>query len=340
MDIQQTGVNMRRLKSGSVIFAMAAMLAGCMVELGDEWASEPGADDESSIPDDEKEPVVDKTYLGDLGVALGSPVATGHTGGLSNEYQPTCVGNSVAPEATYTWTAPSTGSFVFDTMGSGFDTVLEIRRYSDNLSLGCNDDSSGLQSRVTVSLSAGQTVLVVIDGYGSSTGTYRLNIAGGGPAPGCGSPTSQVPTMTGSASPTGVVSRSGVYSSAYEAWQAFDGSNTSMWISQVWQAPAWIAYQWADGPRIITRYSIAFVNGSLTSRAPREWTLQGWNGNSWVVVDTRTAQTNWAGTETRTYDVISPGFYSQYRLHITEDNDARAAIVVVSMGRLDLMGCR
>jgi Concanavalin A-like lectin/glucanases superfamily len=180
MDMQQTGVNMRSLKSGPVILAMAAMLGGCMGEFGDEWAGEPGVDDEASIPDDEKEPIVDKTYLGDLGVALGSPVATGNTGGLSNEYHPTCVSNSAAPEAAYTWTAPSTGSFVFDTIGSGFDTVLEIRRYSDSLSLGCNDDSSGLQSRVTVSLPAGQTVLVAIDGYGSSTGTYRLNITGGG----------------------------------------------------------------------------------------------------------------------------------------------------------------
>jgi hypothetical protein len=176
---------MRRLKIYSTFFAMAAMLAGCMAELGDEWDGEFVADEESAVPDDEKGSIVDKTYVGDLGVGLGSPVATGSTGGLSNEYRPSCVSNSSAPDATYTWTAPSAGSFVFDTFGSGFDTVLEIRRYADNQSLGCNDDTSGLQSKVTVSLSAGQTVLVVIDGYGSGTGTYRLNIGGGGGGGGC-----------------------------------------------------------------------------------------------------------------------------------------------------------
>jgi WD40 repeat protein len=156
-----------------------------------------------------------------------------------------------------------------------------------------------------------------------------------------GSPASQVPVMTSATGPGDAVKRSGAYGSDYEAWQAFDGSKDSMWISEVWQAPAWIAYEWGDGPRTITRYSITFVNGgSLTSRAPRDWTLQGWNGNSWVVVDTRTAQSDWAGAETRTYDVASPGSHSQYRLHVTEDNDSRAAVVVVSVGRLDLMGCR
>lgn len=164
--------------------AIATMLAGCMGELGDEeWADKADEDGEAQpYDDDAKTPAdIEKTFLGDLGVALGSPVVTGSTGGLSNDYRPTCITNSSAPDASYTWTAPSTGSFVFDTMGSGFDTILEIRRYNDNVSLGCNDDSSGtLQSSVSLSLSAGQTVLVVIDGYGSATGTYRLNVNGGG----------------------------------------------------------------------------------------------------------------------------------------------------------------
>lgn len=164
-----------------MIFAVAVMLAGCMGEVGDEWASGPDAGDETKIPSDESDPAADKTYRGNLGTALGSPVVTGSTSGLSNDYQPTCISNSSAPDASYTWTAPSTGSFVFDTAGSGFDTVLEIRRSSDNQSLGCNDDGLGtVQSSVAVSLLAGQTVKVVIDGYSSGTGTYRLNISGGG----------------------------------------------------------------------------------------------------------------------------------------------------------------
>lgn len=151
--------------------------------------------------------------------------------------------------------------------------------------------------------------------------------------------TNLVPTMTSPSTPSGLVTRSGVYDSSYEAWRAFDSSNTTMWISGVFQTPAWIAYQWFDGPRTVARYAINFVNGSLTSRAPRDWTFEGWNGGSWNVLDTRTAQTGWLGTERREYTVTYPGSYSQYRLNMSDDNDVRSGVVVVSMGSLELIGC-
>lgn len=143
--------------------------------------------------------------------------------------------------------------------------------------------------------------------------------------------------------PSAAVTRSGVYSSSYEAWQAFDFSNTSMWISAVFQTPAWIGYQWADGrARTATAYAITFVNGtSLATRAPKDWTLQGSNnGSTWTVVDTRSNQTGWGGSTRRGYTIQSPGAYTRYRLNVTDDNDSRAGVVVVSMGRLELLGCR
>lgn len=154
----------------------------------------------------------------------------------------------------------------------------------------------------------------------------------------CSTSTAQVPTMTSATTPSGVVSRSGAFDSTYEAWRAFDGSDSSMWISATFQTPAWIGYQWASGSRTVTSYAITFVNGSLTTRAPKDWTLQGWNGGSWVVVDTRSNQTSWLGVETRTYPVASPGSYSAYRLNVTDDNDSRTGVVVVSMGRLQFFG--
>ncbi len=159
----------------------------------------------------------------------------------------------------------------------------------------------------------------------------------------CASATSQVPVMTSATSPSGIVTRSGVISSSYEAWEAFDSAinGSSMWISKTWEDPAWIAYEWTNGSRIIERYEIHFANGSsLTTRAPRDWTFQGWNGSSWITVDTRTNQTGWGGSETRSFDVANPGRYSKYRLHVTQDNDSRSAIVVVSMAHLALFGCQ
>ncbi|MCH9649588.1 MAG: discoidin domain-containing protein [Deltaproteobacteria bacterium] len=146
----------------------------------------------------------------------------------------------------------------------------------------------------------------------------------------------QVPTLTGN---TSAVSTSGIFSSSYPAWKAFDGSNSSMWISQVWETPAWIAYNFGSA-RVIDRYTITNTNGSLTSRAPKDFTLQGSNnGSLWATLDTRSNQTGWVSGTPRSYTVANPGSYSRYRLHITDDNDFRAGVVVISIGNLQFESC-
>jgi hypothetical protein len=154
----------------------------------------------------------------------------------------------------------------------------------------------------------------------------------------CVTSTSQVPAMTSDTTPSGTVSTSGVYSVSYPAWQAFDSSSTSMWISEVNETPAWLAYSWGSG-RYIETYALSYVNGSITSRAPKDWVLEGWNGSAWVTVDTRTSQVGWTGNETRTFTVATPGTYTQYRLNIADDNDSTAGVVVISLGGVTLNGC-
>ena len=154
----------------------------------------------------------------------------------------------------------------------------------------------------------------------------------------CGS--SLVPQMTSATLPAGTVTRSGAYGTTYEAWRTFDSSTTTMWISSQGTVPAWIAYEWANGPKRVTHYAINYANGSITTRAPRTFTLQGWNGSAWVVVDTRPNEINWAGHERREYPVASPGAYVKYRLNVTEDNDSRAGIEVISLGGLELFECQ
>src|SRR5262249_29520750 len=120
---------------------------------------------------------------------------------------------------------------------------------------------------------------------------------------------------------------------------AFDNSTTSMWLSAEAQAENWLAYEWLDGPKTIVGYAIEFSNGGLTSRAPRDWTLEAWNGSAWIVKDTRTGEIHWKGRERREYPLASPGSYSRYRLNVTEDNDDRPSpkVVVISIARLELL---
>ena len=60
---------------------------------------------------------------------------------------------------------------------------------------------------------------------------------------------------------------------------------------------------------------------------------------NWVSIDSPEPQTNWAGTETRTFAITGhTEQYQDYRLLVTEDNDARSDIVVVSIASLSLKG--
>jgi hypothetical protein len=150
--------------------------------------------------------------------------------------------------------------------------------------------------------------------------------------------TSQVPVMQAAESDAGKVERSGAYSPEYEAVNAFDQAS-SMWISEVGQTPAWISYEWKDGPRFITRYALSFTNGVLTSRAPRDFTLEGWDGGQWVIVDRRTNETAWGMVERREYAVAAPGPHAKYRLSFTDDNDRREGVEVISLSEIELFGC-
>ncbi len=96
--------------------------------------------------------------------------------------RPTC-GAADSPDASYAFTAPAARKYVFDTFGSGFNTILELHDGAcDGDVLTCSDDSGGgSQSRATVELSAGQKVVAVIDGFEGARGPYTLNVAAWAP---------------------------------------------------------------------------------------------------------------------------------------------------------------
>ncbi len=80
---------------------------------------------------------------------------------------------------TYSFTAPASGMYTFDTFGTQFDTILHVHSGScGGAEIACNDDSSmGTDSEVSVQLAAGQTVVIMVDGYGSSSeGPFTLHV--------------------------------------------------------------------------------------------------------------------------------------------------------------------
>jgi hypothetical protein len=114
----------------------------------------------------------------DLGSTVPQTV-TGTTAELADHLAPDCASRG-APEATYRFTAPADALYIFDTGGSALDTVLEVRDGScTGPSLRCNDDvdPAGVvtHSRASLFLSAGQTVIVVVDSP-SASGEYTLSV--------------------------------------------------------------------------------------------------------------------------------------------------------------------
>ncbi|KYF52093.1 hypothetical protein BE08_25515 [Sorangium cellulosum] len=115
---------------------------------------------------------------------------TGSTVGRPNSVTPTRTaecGVAESADAGYAFTAPVTGDYVFDTYGSAYDTVLHVHDGTcRGPQLACNDDTRVEQSEVTVTLEAGQTVVVVVDGSrNTSAGAFTLNVRRAVPPPVC-----------------------------------------------------------------------------------------------------------------------------------------------------------
>ena len=77
----------------------------------------------------------------------------------------------------YSFTADVAGLYEFSTSGNGGDTIMWARSACafEDFELACNDDFSGLFSRVSVNLEAGDTTYVFVDSFGVfSRDAYRL----------------------------------------------------------------------------------------------------------------------------------------------------------------------
>ena len=75
------------------------------------------------------------------------------------------------------WTAPAAGTYRFDTVGSGLDTVLALYDPQCLEELACDDDSGeGFTSVVERRLDQGEQVAVVVGGFRGRNGLWQLNV--------------------------------------------------------------------------------------------------------------------------------------------------------------------
>ncbi|HLP47668.1 MAG TPA: discoidin domain-containing protein [Candidatus Kapabacteria bacterium] len=142
-----------------------------------------------------------------------------------------------------------------------------------------------------------------------------------------------VPVMTSNTAPSGRASAGSIYSTSYEAWRAFDGNDQSepwsRWISSPGRIPTWLSYEFSQANYITGYYILPELASSTKNRSPRNWTFQGWNGASWIVLDTRAnirndIEWNPAGLS---FKISTPGYYSKYKLDVTVLNGSDATSI-------------
>jgi hypothetical protein len=213
----------------------------------------------------------------------GEPSHAYHTGGHSLWYR---------------WIAPSEGIVTIDTAGSRFDTTLAA--YTgltvDGLTaIASNDDYGGLTSRVRFAVTGGQTYMIAVDGYSSSSvGSVTLHLAYG-PAPPNDAFASAQPLSGEQSSGTGDSS-----SATREAGEPYHGGygERSLWYS--WTAPytgaATVDTAGSNFNTLLAVYTGDSV-ASLISAA--------WNDNASSV--TTTSRTTFRAIEGVTYRIAVAG---------------------------------
>lgn len=115
----------------------------------------------------------------DIDSQMGWVVARGKTLLEDTTLPPSCGAASGSPDHVVEFTAPFSGTYHFNTFGSYYDTVLAAFSSCDHGSeLACNDDEGHwtLQSKLSLDLQAGDTILLSVSGFNGQSGLYVLNI--------------------------------------------------------------------------------------------------------------------------------------------------------------------
>jgi len=121
------------------------------------------------------------------------------------------------------------------------------------------------------------------------------------------SPVKITPNMTGYNTPSGIVTASSDNTGTRNVWYAFDGNGGT--IGQHNNSGAgWIAYEFPT-PKIINAYSWV----SNPNEQPYNWTFEGWDGTSWIILHTVTS-----GAVNYTSPLIGNNTaYIKYRINVS-----------------------
>ncbi len=119
----------------------------------------------------------DAACLDDSGRWGGTYVAKGSTVNATGSGITSCGDAGDVVDVWYTYGPDFTADVTITVDGSGFDTSLAIFDGCGGSELDCNDDQP---SSITMTMTAGVTYWIRVAGLNGTTGSYSLNVTGGG----------------------------------------------------------------------------------------------------------------------------------------------------------------
>lgn len=131
-----------------------------------------------------------------------------------------------------------------------------------------------------------------------------------------------IPEMTSNTKPYGVARSSSVYKdwqTTYHPWRAMNTDDDD-WFWDLNTKTGWIEYEFPL-KHIVDKYSLKARQDLTWNKAlPKDFTFEAFDGEKWIVLDTRTNQTNWGIYEVRTFKFTNTTPYAKYRLRVSANN--------------------
>ncbi|MBL4636589.1 MAG: hypothetical protein JKY56_22245, partial [Kofleriaceae bacterium] len=158
------------------------LLSGCAQILGidDNVGAKSEVADAASIPDATTDaastPDAGLPFCVDNTIPVGTSNVNTELGG-TDDFAPSCTSGTGNDQA-FLWKAPVTDYYVFDTVGSNFDTVLSLQTTCEaNSEIACNNNRGAESiSELVRKVEANDALVVIVDGFAGSQGVGKINI--------------------------------------------------------------------------------------------------------------------------------------------------------------------
>lgn len=129
-----------------------------------------------------------------------------------------------------------------------------------------------------------------------------------------------IPKMTSNTSPSGIAEASSIYSILLDAYKAFDKiDNPEGWVTS-FSLTGWLSYEF---PMIqsINEYSMKSPKTETIyhKEMARDWTLEGFDGVNWIILDKQINQIFGVNEEKR-YKLKNTAKFKKYRINVTANN--------------------